>query len=68
MDVNRMEIKNKNHETFGDFQFNYAVVLFGKLSDLQRVKQLLETQQGITIRYQTLDRGKLLIKREAESG
>ena len=62
-----MEIKNKNHYDFGDFEFNYAVVLFGKLSDLQRVRHLLEKQQGITIRYQTLDRGKLLIKRESES-
>lgn len=63
-----METKNNNHDFFGDFEFNYAIVLFGKLSDLQRVKQLLETQQGITIRYQTLDRGKLLIKRESEGG
>jgi len=63
-----METKNKNHDSFGDFEFNYAVVLFGKLSDLQHVKELLEIQQGITIRYQTLDRGKLLIKREPESG
>lgn len=61
-----MEIKNKNHDFFGEFEFNYAVVLFGKLSDLQRVKQLLETQHGITIRYQTLDRGKLMIGREPE--
>lgn len=66
MDVNGMEAKNKNNDFFGSFEFNYGVVLFGKLSDLQRVKQLLETQQGITIRYQTLDRGKLLIKRERE--
>ena len=66
MDVNRMETKNKNHDSFGDFEFNYAVVLFGKLTDLQSVKELLEKLPGITIRYQTLDRGRLLIRREGE--
>lgn len=61
-----MEIKNKNHDSLGDFTFNYAVVLFGKLSDLQHVKELLEKMPGITVRYQTLDRSRLLIKRERE--
>jgi len=61
-----METKNKNHDSFGDFEFNYAVVLFGKLTDLQSVKELLEKLPGITIRYQTLDRGRLLIRREGE--
>ncbi len=61
-----MEAKNKNHDSFGDFEFNYAVVLFGKLTDLQHVKELLEKEPGITIRYQTLDRSRLLIKREQE--
>jgi hypothetical protein len=55
-----------NNESFGDFEFNYAVVMHGKLSELQRIKEFLEKQHGIIIRYHTLDRGKLLIKREQE--
>lgn len=55
------DVTNSN---FGEFEFNYAVVLFGKLSDIQRIKNLLEKESGITIRYQTLDRGRLLIKKE----
>lgn len=55
-----------NRNDLLDFEFNLGLVLFGKLSDLQKLKELLEKQQGITIRYQTLDRGKLLIKREQE--
>lgn len=55
---------NTNSANFGDFEFNYAVVLFGKLSELQRIRDLLEDDSGVTIRYQTLDRGKLLIKKE----
>lgn len=58
--------KKKNNDFFGDFEFNYAVVLFGKLSDLQRVKGVLEKEPGVTIRYQTIDRGRLLIKKEGE--
>ena len=57
---------NTDSANFGDFEFNYAVVLFGKLSDLQRVKGILEKESGITIRYQTIDRGRLLIKKEGE--
>lgn len=55
-----------NNENFGDFEFNYAVVMHGKLSDLQQIKEYLEKQQGVVIRYHTLDRGKLIIKREGE--
>jgi len=55
---------NFEKDSFGEFEFNYAVVMHGKLSDLQRIKALLEQQQGIIIRYNTLDRGKLFIKRE----
>jgi hypothetical protein len=55
------DVTNSN---FGEFEFNYAVVIFGKLSNLQRIKNLLENQSGITIRYQTIDRGRLLIKKE----
>ena len=55
------DVTNSN---FGEFEFNYAVVLFGKLSDLQRIRDLLEKESGITIRYQTIDRGRLLIKKE----
>ena len=55
------DVTNSN---FGEFEFNYAVVLFGKLSDLQRIKELLEKESGITIRYQTIDRGRRLIKKE----
>jgi hypothetical protein len=60
-----MEDKTNRNDLL-DFEFNLGLVLFGKLSNLQRLKQLLEKQQGITIRYQTLDRGRLLIKREQE--
>ena len=59
-----MEERTNNNDFFGDFEFNYAVVLFGKLSDLQRVKDHLEKESGITIRYHTIDRGRLLIKKE----
>lgn len=59
-----MEHGTENSNFFGDFEFNYGVIIFGKLLYLQRVKNLLEKQEGVTIRYQTLDRGKLLIKRE----
>ena len=55
-----------NNSDFGDFEFNYAVVIHGTLSQLQQIKEYLAKQQGIIIRYQTLDRGKLLIKREGE--
>lgn len=49
-----------------DFDFNLGIVLFGKLSDLQKVKQILKNESGITIRYQTLSRGKILVKHEQE--
>ena len=62
-----MERKNSNSDFF-DFEFNYAIVIHGKLSELQKIKEFLEKQQGIIIRYQTIDRGKLLIKRETEEG
>ena len=55
---------NFNNESFGDFEFNYAIVMHGKLADLQQIKEYLEQQRGIIIRYHTLDRGKLFIKRE----
>lgn len=62
-----MEDKTEyTNESFGDFEFNYAVVMHGKLSELQRIKDFLEKQHGIIIRYHTLDRGKLLIKRESD--
>ena len=61
--VNVME-KEKNNDFFGEFEFNYAVVIFGKLSDLERIRNLLEKEPGVTIRYQTIDRGRLLIKKE----
>lgn len=59
-------MENKNTDFFGEFEFNYAVVLFGKLTDLQQIKDLLEKTPGVTVRYQTLDRGKLIIQREGE--
>ena len=62
--MNRIEENTHNKGFFGDFEFNYAVVLFGKLSDLQRIKNLLEKESGVTIRYQTIDRGRLLIQKE----
>jgi hypothetical protein len=65
MDKNRMEQENGITDFF-DFEFNYAVVIFGKLYQLQRIKSLLQREPGITIRYQTLDRGRLLIKREGK--
>jgi|GEM_PF-3822624 len=56
--------QNQNNEDFGELFFNYAIVLHAKLSDIQRIKKLLENDPNITIRYQTLDRCKLLIQRE----
>ncbi|MCK5260790.1 MAG: hypothetical protein KAJ44_01245 [Thermoplasmatales archaeon] len=64
--MNIIEERINNSNFFGEFEFNYAVVLFGKLSDLQRIKTLLEKESGITIRYQTIDRGRLLIKKEVD--
>lgn len=58
--------EKKRSNFFDDFEFNYAIVVFGKLSALQKVKEFLESDPDITIRYQTIDRGKLLIKREEE--
>ena len=59
-----MKERNNIDDFLCNFEFNYAVVIFGKLSEIQKVKKLIEDQQGIKIRYQTLDRGKLLVKRE----
>ena len=66
MKVNRME-KQVDHNDLLDFEFNLGLVLFGKLSSLQKVKEILEKEAGITIRYQTLSRGKIFIKQEWES-
>jgi hypothetical protein len=61
-----MEDRSNSNDLL-DFEFNLGLVLFGKLSDLQKLKEILEKQNGITIRYQTLSRGKILVKREEES-
>lgn len=66
MEMNQMKEEKNIDDFFGNFEFNYAVVIFGQLSEIQKVKELIENQQGIKIRYQTLDRGKLLVKREGE--
>jgi hypothetical protein len=58
-----MEVKG-NPDPFDDFFFNYAVVTYGRLSDLQELKSLIEKCPGITIRYQTLDRGRITIQKE----
>jgi len=57
---------DKKNDFFGDFEFNYTVVIFGKLTDLQQIKDIIEKTPGVTVRYQTLDRGKLIIQREGE--
>ena len=57
-------MEKDTNDFFGDFEFNYAVVMHGKLAELQKVKAFLERQDDIAIRYQTLDRGKIFIQRE----
>jgi len=59
-------VEGTNCNDLLDFDFNLGIVLFGKLSDLQKVKQILKNESGITIRYQTLSRGKILVKHEKE--
>jgi len=59
-------MEKRKNDNLLDFEFNLGIVLFGKLSNLQRLKEILEKQDGITIRYQTLSRGKIFIKSEQE--
>ena len=53
-------------EIENDFEsgFNYAIVISGKIKQLREVKQFIESKNGITIRYQTLDKRFLKINPE----
>lgn len=55
--------RDKNND-FLDFEFNLGLVFFGKLSDLQRLNEIPAREKGRTIRYQTLDQGRLFTRRE----
>jgi hypothetical protein len=57
------ETKNGNDFNL-DFKLNLGMVIFGKFSDLQELKEYLDRHPGLRVIYQTLDKGNLWIKRE----
>lgn len=61
-----MEQNSNRDGFFENFEFNYAFVVFGKLSDLQKVRDLIHSTSGVNVRYETLDRGRLVIVRKDE--
>lgn len=47
-----------------DFKINLGLVIFGRFSDLQKLKEYLEKHPELIIRYQVLDKDRIWIRRE----
>jgi len=46
-----------------DFNINLGLVIFGKFSDLQKLKEYLQEHPELTLRYQTLSKDRITIEK-----
>lgn len=60
--MNQME-SNQNNLNL-DFKLNLGLVVFGRFSDLQKLKEYLEKHPELIIRYQILNKDKIWIQRD----
>lgn len=50
-----------------DFKINLGLVIFGRFSDIQKLKEFLEEHPELIVRYQCLDKGRITINREGDA-